>query len=37
MGRGEERDPVCLVCLAEYTPDHDWVGESGLDMVQSEH
>ena len=34
--RGEERDPVCLVCLAEYKPDDDYSsGESGHEMLQN--
>ena len=36
MSRGEERDPVCLVCLTEYKPDGDYSdGESGQEMVQN--
>ena len=36
MSRGEDRDPVCLVCLAKYKPDDDYSsGESGQEMVQN--
>jgi hypothetical protein len=36
MSRGEEGDPVCLVCLAEYKPDDDYSGgESGQEMLQN--
>ena len=40
MSRGEEGDPVCLVCLAECKPSDDSGGgrsDDGIEMEQNGH